>query len=41
MNLVCLTILGSEFGVPYNSDRYRNFHVRELDKGGGEPAEKD
>ena len=35
MNLVCLTILGSDFDMTYNSDRYRNFHVRELDRGGG------
>ena len=35
MNLVCLTILGSDFDMNYNSDRYMNFHVRELDKGGG------
>ena len=35
MNLVCLTILGSDLDMTYNSDRYRNFHVRELDRGGG------
>ena len=26
---------GSDFDMTYNSDRYRNFHVRELDRGGG------
>ena len=40
MNLVCLTILGSDFDMTYNSDKYLNFHVRELDRG-GKPADKD